>query len=215
MFMTHPIKTAIATTLILSMALLGLPQHAFAQQLPPRQLTGGEIFRGIFFGETPVSQLFPEIWANNMVTDTFDTKEKVIAWAEFREGVVAQMTADDPKFMDRFGVEMQSGDQLRVQTAMGEASKQMAAAMQNLGYLDREGNPAPDLAVILWGAVALVLAVGLAGVGFSLVYYYYYHAVTVYQFRNKPRPGDLPEEDARLFEEMLVASITEKLAMAR
>jgi SdpC family antimicrobial peptide len=215
MFMTQPFKTAIATALILSVALLGIPKPVLAQkQSVHRQLTGGEIFRGIFFGETPVSQLFPEIWGNNMVTDAFDTKEKVIAWDEFKQRVVAQITEDDAKFMDLFGREMQSGDILRVEGAMGEASKKMAAAMQTLGYLDSEGNPMPDAKIFVFGAVAIVLAVGLAGVGFSLVYYYYYYAVTVYQYRYyKPRPGDgLPQEDARLFEEMLVASITAKLA---
>jgi hypothetical protein len=75
----------------------------------------------------------------------------------------------------------------------------------------------PDAKIFVFGAVAIVLAVGLAGVGFSLVYYYYYYAVTVYQYRYyKPGPGDvLPQEDARLFEEMLVASITAKLATAQ
>jgi SdpC family antimicrobial peptide len=198
------------------MALLGLPQRAFAQSVNgQRDFTGEEIFRGLFFGEAPASQLFPEIWDSKMVAQTFDTKDKVIAWADLKERVVAEMILNDATFMDRFAVEMQSGDQLRVQAVLGESSQKMSVAMQSLGYLDSDGNPVPDLSIFIFGAVALVLAVGLAGIGFSLVYYYYYHAVTVFRYY-QPRPGEIvTEEEARLYQEMLVSSITEKLATAQ
>jgi SdpC family antimicrobial peptide len=119
--------------------------------------------------------------------------------------------------MDRFGVELQSGDQLRVQTALADASQRMSTAMQNLGYLDNNGNPQPDCEIflVLGGAIAIVLALGLAGVGFSIVYYYYYHAVTVYQFRYYPPPERGPQVDSSLYEEMLVNSITDKLAVTQ
>jgi SdpC family antimicrobial peptide len=199
----------IVTVSILSISLLGIPRPAFAQS--SQSFTGEQIFRGILFGEPPVSQLFPEIWAGDAARQSLDTKDKIIAVNELKEGVVAEIISSDPAFLSYFGQEMQSGDHLRVQAALREASQRMFAAMQSLEYLDSEGNPEPNTLIFVFGAVAVVLAVALAGFGFQIVYYYYYYAVTVYQrYANSP---ETTEEESLLYLETLINSMAEKLAI--
>ena len=78
--MTNSFKATIVTTLVLSVALLGTPRPALARnQTQLRTFTGSQIFRGLLFGEAPVSQLFPEIWASEQAIQSLDTKEKVLA----------------------------------------------------------------------------------------------------------------------------------------
>jgi SdpC family antimicrobial peptide len=220
--MKQMLKAVIATSLISALAVFGLPSRVYATggiPLPPQPaqtvFTGEQIFRGIFLGDTPVSQLFPEIWDSNIVADTFDTAEKILAWANFKKSLVDQITSTDETFMNSFGLEMLSGDQLRVQAALADASQRMATAMQTLGYVDQNGYPQPDCDIFVFGAIAIILAVGLAGIGFSIVYYYYYHAVTVYQFRRANGPEELTQADSALYEESLIGSITDKLASSQ
>lgn len=132
----------IGMILIAAVAILGIPQPASGRA--SQRFTGEQIFRGLFFGQAPVSQLFPELWASDAVKAQLATKQQVIAWDNLKENVTAWIQANDTTFMSRFGLEMHSGDHLRVQVALQEAGQRASAAMQNLGYLDREGKSMPD-----------------------------------------------------------------------
>lgn len=194
MFMTRTFKTAIVTTLIASMALLGLPSPTFAQEPPtPNAFTGEQIFRGIFFGQDPVSHLFPEMWGKDQA--------KVSEWNEMDEQIVARIIANDWTFMARFAAEMQSGEHLRVQAGLEEAGQSTIRAMQELGYLDKEGNPAEGLAsgdcLFAFRVVVAVYVAAVAVVVWAFLYY-------------KPRPGFVGDPSV-LHRETLIQLITERL----
>jgi len=53
--------------------------------------SGEQIFRGLYFGEAPVAQLFPDIWASDEATLPLDTKEKVLEWDNLKQQVVAEV----------------------------------------------------------------------------------------------------------------------------
>lgn len=97
----------------------------FAQNQAASSYTGEQVFRGVFMGEGAVADLFPEIWKNqkNNRTDP--------AWVTLKEQVISEINTNDPNFMGRFGVEMQSGDHLRIDAILTEARTKMQNAQNS------------------------------------------------------------------------------------
>jgi hypothetical protein len=66
-----------------------------------------------------------------------------------RDLLVARIAETDPTFFDRFGGDMQSGDHLRVEAAMAEASAHLRAALSTLGDAHSSYQPANKCIVIV------------------------------------------------------------------
>ena len=204
--MTNYFKAAVVAALILSIAVLGAPRSVVAQtQSLPRTFTGSQIFRGLLFGDAPVSQLFPEIWAAEQAVQSLDTKEKVLTWNDLKRSVVADIISHDSMFMGRFGEEMQSGDVLRIQAALDEAGQKTVSTMQRLGYIDGAGNPAANLIVGQGDCVVVVRqAYALTPVALPL-------ALAVVTVKVKKEKGALTEEKSQLCRETLISLMAERL----
>jgi SdpC family antimicrobial peptide len=192
--MTQTFKIPVTAALIISIALLGVRSSAFAKA-KARSFTGEDVYRGLVWGEGPVSKLLPEVWSMDAVAAHSDTKEKMMAWNDAKEHVVAKIKAKDPTFMSRFGEEMQSGDHLRVQAAMSEASTNTVQTLSEMGYVDEDGNAVPDISL-----VRIILAVYIA-VAVAVLWVQLY-------FPNSPAPGD----ESALRQETLTNNLTERLA---
>lgn len=214
-------QNTISTILVLSLVTLGTPLAGIAQGTPNQSFTGEEVFRGIMFGQAPVAQLFPEIWSSDDVAEQLNTKEKVKAWDALTESVVSQIKTADPTFMDRFGQEMQSGDHLRIQNGMIEASEKMFNAMTAIGVMNENGEfsstyegplacsvvavCAAAIAVAVWKWVAVVDIAAVAMVA----------AVVLAVWRWGPsvqsEATESQKASARLFQESFIAAIAQKL----
>lgn len=143
--MTNLLKATTVAALLASIAVFGVPITAHSQTTQHgKRFTGEQIYRGVLFGEAPVAQLLPELWPTGH-GPTVSTKEQVVAWNKFKKDVVAQVMIIDPSFMDYFAQETQSGDHLRVQSALERGSRNTFTAMQNLGYVDSSGKPTGNL----------------------------------------------------------------------
>ena len=214
--MTNYFKATTVTALILSIAFLGTPRPVLAQtQSAPRTFTGSQIFRGLLFGEAPVSQLFPEVWASEQAIQSLDTKEKVIALNDLKKSVIADIISHDSTFMARFGQEMQSGDVLRIQAALDEAGQNTFSAMQRLGYLDGAGNPTTNLGAAqgdcLSVAVAAAVVVVGAVVAFAVILVAGAAAAVVIKVKVKKEKGAVTEEESQLYRETLINLMAERL----
>src|SRR5204862_7088905 len=113
--------------------------------------------------------------------------------------------------MDRFGSDMQSGDHFKIQAALQEASEKTFAAMQGLGYIDSGGNLSPDHGLLVIVVVAAFAVVFIpphpyvaAAVAAALAYYWY--------FPNSPGGPEPTETEGSLYQEMLVNSMSDRLA---
>ncbi len=143
MLMKTSIKVSITAVLLLAVTFLGAPQRTSAGVRPvPKTFTGEQTFRGLLFGEAPVSQLFPEIWTSERVKYALGTKERALEFNQIKEAVVKWVKISDPGLMERFGREMQSGDHLRIQATLQEAGEKISTAIQSLGYVTPGDFPA-------------------------------------------------------------------------
>jgi len=194
MLMKSTLKITIVTLLISSMGCFGLPSPVFAQTRPtPTTFSGEQIYRGLLLGEAPVSQFFPEIWAKG--------DRGISGMEEMDEQVIAQINAEDRTFMGRFAVEMQSGDHLRIETALQEAGALTIKAMQNLGYLDPAGMPAEGRDGAECFALARVAVAAYVVAVVVVVWAWLYY---------KPRPGFIGDKTA-LERDILVNLVAERL----
>jgi hypothetical protein len=73
------LQKTLVSLILFSVALLGVPLQGISQG-GSSSFSGEQIFRGLYFGEAPVAQLFPDIWASDEATLPLDTKEKVLEW---------------------------------------------------------------------------------------------------------------------------------------
>lgn len=215
-------QSIISTILIISIVFLGSPLLSFAQSQSSSKFTGEEVFRGILFGEDPVAKLFPEIWASDEVAEQLDTKEKVKAWEALKEEVITHIKTNDPTFMDRFGVEMQSGEHLRIQNAMSEASEKITTALKALGAMTPDGEfsttyqgaMACSAVVVCVVAVAVAAWKWVAVVDVAAVAYVAAVAVAIWRWRytySTRRSFTDDPAQSQLFLESFVDSIAVKL----
>jgi hypothetical protein len=70
--------------------------------------------------------------------------------ATTKELLLAEINATDPTFLDRFGVEMLSGDHLRVEAAMSDAESRIKAAVNTLGAAPSPGSSVDGKCLIVY-----------------------------------------------------------------
>jgi len=92
-------------------------------------LSGEAIFEGLYFGQGTVAERFPEIWKNQAV---LDLKAKMTAadqakFESFRSETVSKINTREPDFFKQFASDMQSGNPVRVKSALDHANDQFAA----------------------------------------------------------------------------------------
>ena len=107
-------------------ALGGAPQAAQEH----RRYDGETIFRGLYFGQGPVAEMFPELWKQERY---LETKKQLTSGDEHRltelqNKMVGRLRDLDKGFFDRFGETMQSGDHLAIQKSLEETGKLLYAA---------------------------------------------------------------------------------------
>jgi SdpC family antimicrobial peptide len=214
-------NSIISTALIIAIAVVGIPFTASAQS-SSQSFTGEEVFRGVLFGEDPVAKLFPDIWASDEVAEQLNTKEKIKAWEALKEQVISHIKTNDPAFMDRFGVEMQSGSHLRIQNALTESSDKITTALKALGAMtpDGEFNSSYQGSMACSAVVVCVVTVAVAAwkwvavVDVAAVAYVAAVAIAIWRWRytysSRSSFSDDPSA-SQLFRESLVDSIAEKL----
>lgn len=110
---------------------------------------GETLFRGLAFGQGPVAKLFSEL-ANVPVASPEETAAI--------DAIVAQMRTLDPRFFDRFGVALQTGDRVRIRAALEEANVLGQRAIVVLS-----GQTDPGLAV--GDCVVLIVVLAIVAVG--------------------------------------------------
>lgn len=208
---------------MLSLILLGLPPRGIGQG-NSLSFTGEQVFRGVMFGEAPVSQLLPEVWGSDEVAIQLDTKEKVKAWDAMKEGVTSWIKQDDPAFMDWFGVEMQSGEHLRVRNALVQGGTRMKNALLTLGVMtqdgdfnaDYQGAMACSAVAVCFAAVAVAAWKWVAVVDVAVVVWVAAIAVAIWRW--KPTRSTLSFSDdpneSTLFRDELINTLAVKLDSA-
>ena len=144
--------TTTTIILIISIFTLGLP--CLAQSSSTKLgFTGEQVFRGILFGEGEVAKLFPEIWDNDS-----QLEESEQGQISVKEEIISFIKIQYPDFMDWFGQETQSGNHIRIQKALDEASEKSKIATTSLGLKDLDAEPVDSEAGI---AVAVAVAVAV------------------------------------------------------
>ncbi|GAB2926602.1 hypothetical protein GCM10027028_26410 [Streptomyces sundarbansensis] len=143
-------------------------------------VNGETLYEGLFFGQGPVAKAHPDLTLARGKTSSAES-------AEVADTVVDVIKAKDSTFFDRFGSEMQSGNEVRVNRILTEASQNTVGAM-------RSEYGAPAKAEDNLGAQCVVLVVVL-GVG-NVVYFVnaYESANVAYQVNwvdsVSPKAGD-------------------------
>ncbi|NEB41867.1 hypothetical protein [Streptomyces sp. SID14515] len=141
---------------------------------------GEALYEGLFFGQGAVAKAHPDLVLARGKTSSAES-------AKVADTVVDVIKAKDSTFFDRFGSEMQSGSEVRVNRVLAEANKSTVAAM-------RAEYGAPTKAEDNLGAQCVVLVVVL-GVG-NVVYFVnaYESANVAYQVNwvdsVSPKAGD-------------------------
>jgi SdpC family antimicrobial peptide len=79
-----------------------------------------------------------------------------------KQFVLARLAESDPTFLDRFGADLQSGDQVRIDAAMTDASARLKATLNTLGEtgtksVDKRGVWFVGAVVVAVAAVAVVV----------------------------------------------------------
>lgn len=104
----------------------GSPQSAQEH----RRYDGETVFRGLYFGEGPVAEMFPELWKQERYVATKKqlTSDDEHKLAELQNKLIARIREQDKSFFDHFGETMQSGDHLAIQKLMEQTGKLIYAA---------------------------------------------------------------------------------------
>lgn len=195
--------------------------------------SGEALFVGLYFGLGEAATLFPEIWEQPLDArltqneqEAVDTYRDLLSQAESAMQLIdATMTltrsisADDPSFFPRFGLEIRSGNPLIVQHALGEGADRLQTAAEVVTggqtVLDAEartilataglGGPTSRQEAIISIAI-LAIAVAVVVVAAVLI------AVTVEVTFASPPPGSSDDPNAsRLRVELLASQIANRL----
>jgi SdpC family antimicrobial peptide len=102
----------------------GNPATQAAQQPAGSKYDGEAIFRGLYFGQGPVADLFPELWKQQRYLDRKKllTQEDERRMGEIREKIIAGLKAKDRAFFDTFASTLRSGDHLAIQKKVAEVT---------------------------------------------------------------------------------------------
>lgn len=171
-----PLIAALLVTMVV------LPD-GYARGLRWPKYDGETLFRGLILGDGPAAKEFPEIWENAdvkrfMAAVERENKANPKRADDARAEVMSRLRQRDATFFTNFGIEMQSGDHLRIQTTLhntatilqelaqpaDDANAARSSAMQTEDD-PPGGDPGGDcaaLAVIAVVALALAVAVAVA-----------------------------------------------------
>jgi SdpC family antimicrobial peptide len=157
---------ALLLALLLVYTTSGIP---LAQSQTTRLPYSGEtVFRGILLGDDPVAKLFPEIWESPNIAAHVQRAQEEKSTEEIaaeKQKIVDLLRAQDPTFFDRFGIEMQSGDRIRIQQALTEAGTRLK---QELGKMQSSRDLRPVFVIVVVAvAVAAVVALVVVADGFN------------------------------------------------
>lgn len=130
-----------------------------------KSYSGEEIFLGLIFGEGEVAKLFPEIWESAEILEMRAevTPEQAEVLKQFQSDLLNYLTEQNPAFFSRFSESMQSGNHLRIASALDEASLLMFQALSpESGFLAKYGVAeisidVQQLALWVGGAIAVVV----------------------------------------------------------
>lgn len=137
--------------------------------------SGEDLFRGLLLGQGPVAALFPEIWdeVNDYRTKSIPAEklEEAEAAIEYNTNKVMEyILADDHEYFENFAVEVQSGDQLRVEAAILDGADRLIDVIALLADMDSEQLQTFDIpqvplvgvaAVVVVAAVLVVVSLGV------------------------------------------------------
>jgi SdpC family antimicrobial peptide len=199
--MKNHLKIPVIVTMILTMLLFGIPQRTEAD---PPPYTGEQIFRGLIFGEAPVGGLFPEFWSSDNTLQALSTQEEIDSWNALKEAVVSKIKQQSPTYLNQFGTHIQSGDPVEVQAALVNASHRTRIAMQDLGYLDDQGNIVPGT-LISGSPVFVSVALAVVAVVAAIVVVFIFDII-----KNQHGPGG--EGDTQYYRDWAIGLITSRLA---
>ena len=94
---------------------------------------GPTLFRGLFFGSGPVGRLFPDIWDAARYRGYDAEQPGVMA---FQASLTERLAARDATFFARFADDVQSGDRVRIASALEEAGRLMATDTETTQLVD-------------------------------------------------------------------------------
>jgi SdpC family antimicrobial peptide len=209
-------KKQLANLLVLLMipATTGITSaQSTASQSP---MDGETIFRGLVLDDGPVAKLFPEIWQDPQVVayvrlaNQHSSKEQRAA---ARQKLVDLVRKQSPTFFDRFAAEMQSGDPVRVEAALGEMTNLLTKGVAPLvippppdggGGYSYEVN---DVDVVNYVAAVTVVAVAVAA-AVAVVVAAVVVVLAVFS------PAGSSDATSHLRHDQLVNLITQRLATA-
>ncbi|MEP6993996.1 MAG: hypothetical protein ABI968_05690 [Acidobacteriota bacterium] len=198
-FPRRTLRQAVAILALAGVILTGMPAGAEGQTSP--RYDGETLFRGILFGVGPVGDLFPEVWKD---ARTMGYAPEDAAATAVRERLIAEIAHRDPAFLSAFAEDMQSGDQLRVQGAVGSAIKKLIDQMRADGMMDTSTNKGEvDHGVWIAVSVAVAAFVVIAAVFAAVAFWIPVH----------PGGGSGNTTDRSLEGDMYVQWITERLAI--
>lgn len=160
---------AIVTAIVVG----AMPNLVYAQ--PAQGYSGEDLFKGLLLGQGPVADLFPEVW-----NDVKEFREQAIppeefekaqlAMSDYADAMIETIAAEDPGFFDAFAAEIQSGDHLRVESAVYDGAeklvdviaKDLGVAPEDLKPFDPQGLFPIIVVVVLAAAVAVLSLAVLA-----------------------------------------------------
>ena len=120
-----------------------------------RQAWDGEtLFRGLFFGEGPVAQLFPEVWKPIQAKAGYQKDPRV---REIEDRIIAYIRQNEPLFFDRFQRAMTSGDHLTIQEGLAEGGRLIQEALEEeqVEVVGPQAICGPTVCGLWWLAVAV------------------------------------------------------------
>ncbi|MED4322829.1 sporulation delaying protein family toxin [Weizmannia sp. CD-2023] len=167
---------------------------------------GGEtIFKGLLFGQGPVSKLFPEIWTPK-ISKKISTEEnkKAVAF------IIQEMKKLDPSFFVRFKEKITSGDQLKVDEAMREGAELFEKVLKKHNAKKRENitDTATGMCMVGYQVYTYVLYVQIGGAAetFVAVAGVYVYAGVKFWPKSTANSSDLEKE-------MFINTVAERLSI--
>ena len=106
---------------LIAALLLGIAvPNSFASGAAWPKYDGETLFRGLIFGDGDAAKEFPEIWQRADMKQYMASVPRQLKTnpEQGKTAVMNHLRERDPLFFVNFGVELQSGDHLRIQTAI-------------------------------------------------------------------------------------------------
>lgn len=156
---------AVATAIVVA----AMPNLSYAQKA--QVYTGEQLFKGLYLGQGPVADLFPEVWEGaeeyrEHAIPAEDMQEVMLALSDYADTMIEDIAAANPGFFSSFAVEIQSGDHLRIEAAVLDgAYKLVEAIAADLGVAPEDlkpFDPTQNLVIIVVVLAAALAAVSLA-----------------------------------------------------